>query len=70
MLLQLTIRTPNVVMVFSNKKPDTNQLAIDRWKLLHITDDREEVIKNGDTTCTTQHKIKKKNPIRSRDAKS
>ena len=58
---QLKIRTPNVVMVFSNEGPDTNQLAIDRWKLLYITDDNLEVrqvIKNGNSTCTTKKKRK------------
>ena len=58
---QLKIRTPNVVMVFSNERPDTNQLAIDRWKLLFITDDNLEerqVIKNGNSTCTTKKKKK------------
>ena len=60
---QLKIRTPNVVMVFSNERPDTNQLAIDRWKLLYITDDNLEekkVIKNGNGTCTTEKKNKSK----------
>ena len=60
---QLKIRTPNVVMVFSNEGPDTNQLAIDRWKLLYITDDNLEekkVIKNGNGTCTTEKKNKLK----------
>ena len=58
---RLKIRTPNVVMVFSNERPDTNQLAIDRWKLLYITDDNLEerqVIKNGNSTCTTKKKKK------------
>ena len=58
---QLKIRTPNVVMVFSNEGPDTNQLAIDRWKLLYITDDNLEVrqvIQNGNSTCTTKKKKK------------
>jgi len=58
---QLKIRTPNVVMVFSNEKPNTNQLAMDRWKLLYITDDdleERQVIKNGDSTCTVQKKNK------------
>ena len=71
---QLKIRTPNVVMVFSNEKPDTNQLAMDRWKLLYITDDdleERQVIKNGDTTCTMHStKEKQKLPIKSTDAKS
>ena len=58
---QLKIRTPNVVMVFSNERPNTDQLAIDRWKLLYITDDNIEeiqVIKNGNSTCTTKKKKK------------
>ena len=33
---QLKIRTPNVVMVFSNERPNTDQLALDRWKLLYM----------------------------------
>ena len=60
---QLKIRVPNVVMVFSNERPDTNQLAIDRWKLLYITDDileEKKVIKNGNSTCTTEKKNKSK----------
>ena len=58
---QLKIRTPNVVMVFSNERPNTDQLALDRWKLLYITDDNLEerqVIKNGNSTCTTKKKRK------------
>ena len=58
---QLKIRTPNVVMVFSNERPNTDQLALDRWKLLYITDDNIEeiqVIKNGNSTCTTKKKKK------------
>ena len=50
---QLKIRTPNVVIVFSNERPNTDQLALDRWKLLYITDDNIEerqVIKNGNST--------------------
>ena len=58
---QLKIRTPNVVMVFSNERPNTDQLALDRWKLLYITDDNIEeiqVIKNGNSTCTTKKRKK------------
>ena len=58
---QLKIRTPNVVIVFSNERPNTDQLALDRWKLLYITDDNIEarqVIKNGNSTCTTKKKKK------------
>ena len=48
-------------MVFSNERPNTDQLALDRWKLLYITDDNLEeiqVIKNGNSTCTTKKKKK------------
>ena len=48
---QLKIKTPNVVMVFSNEKPDTKQLAMDRWKLFYIENDslvEKQVVKNGD----------------------
>ena len=58
---QLKIRTPNVVMVFSNERPNTDQLALDRWKLFYITDDNIEarqVLKNGNSTCTTKKKKK------------
>ena len=47
---QLKIKTPNVVMVFSNEKPDTSQLAMDRWKLFYIENDflvEKQVVKNG-----------------------
>ena len=48
---QLKIKTPNVIMVFSNGKPDTKQLAMDRWKLFYIENDalvEKQVVKNGD----------------------
>ena len=48
---QLKIKTPNVVMVFSNEKPDTKQLAMDRWKLFYIENEslvEKQVVKNGD----------------------
>ena len=48
---QLKIKTPNVIMVFSNEKPDTKQLAMDRWKLFYIENDslvEKQVVKNGD----------------------
>ena len=47
---QLKIKTPNIVIVFSNEKPDTSELAIDRWKLFYIENDflvEKQVVKNG-----------------------
>ena len=35
---KLKIKTPNVVMVFSNHFPETKELAIDRWKVFTIED--------------------------------
>ena len=61
---QLKIKTPNVVIVFSNEKPDTKQLAIDRWKLFYIENDsleEKKVVKNGDDSSYIVHKRKKQN---------
>ena len=59
---QLKIKTPNVVMVFSNEKPDTKQLAMDRWKLFYIENDsleEKQVVKNGDYNNSIIPKRKK-----------
>ena len=37
---KLKIKTPNVVMVFSNHFPETEELAVDRWKLFSIVDNQ------------------------------
>ena len=61
---QLKIKTPNVVMVFSNEKPDTKQLAMDRWKLFYIENDslvEKQVVKNGDYNNSIIPKRKKQN---------
>merc|ERR1712215_178802 len=39
---KLKIKTPNVVMVFSNHFPETKELAIDRWKVFYIRDNHLE----------------------------
>ena len=31
--------TPNMVVVFSNEKPDVGQMSKDRWKIFQIRDD-------------------------------
>ena len=59
---QLKIKTPNVVIVFSNEKPDTKQLAMDRWKLFYIENDsleEKQVVKNGDYNNSIIPKRKK-----------
>ena len=61
---QLKIKTPNVVMVFSNEKPDTKQLAMDRWKLFYIENgslEEKQVVKNGDSNNSIIPKRKKQN---------
>ena len=59
---QLKIKTPNVVVVFSNEKPDTKQLAMDRWTLFYIENDslvEKQVVKNGDFNNSIIPKRKK-----------
>jgi hypothetical protein len=49
-------------MVFSNEKPDTKQLAMDRWKLFCIENDsleEKQVVKNGDYNNSIIPKRKK-----------
>ena len=61
---QLKIKIPNVVIVFSNEKPDTKQLAMDRWKLFYIENDflvEKQVVKNGDYNNSIIPKRKKQN---------
>ena len=61
---QLKIKTPNIVIVFSNEKPDTKQLAMDRWKLFYIENEslvEKQVVKNGDYNNSIIPKRKKQN---------
>jgi len=37
--VELKLRTPNIVVVFSNDKPEVNQLAHNRWKIFSIEDE-------------------------------
>ena len=36
---ELKFHTPNIIIVFSNEKPDVNQMSKDRWKIFHIRDE-------------------------------
>ena len=36
---ELKFHTPNIIVVFSNEKPDVGQLSKDRWKIFQIRDD-------------------------------
>ena len=36
---ELKFHTPNVVVVFSNERPEIGQLSKDRWKIFQIRDD-------------------------------
>ena len=35
----LKFHTPNIIVVFSNEKPDVSQMSKDRWKIFHIRDE-------------------------------
>ena len=37
---ELQFKTPNIVIVFSNDRPDIKQLALDRWKIFIIHDNK------------------------------
>ena len=39
MCRQLNFKKPNVLIVFSNRKPDQNKLSKDRWTILKISND-------------------------------
>ena len=41
---ELKIKVPNVVMVFSNNEPNTQELATDRWKVFQIVNGQLEEI--------------------------
>jgi len=36
---ELKFHTPNIIVVFSNEKPDVDQLSKDRWKIFQIRDE-------------------------------
>ena len=44
---ELKFQTPNIVIVFSNEKPDCEKLSKDRWKIFKIIgEDLLDVTKN------------------------
>ena len=63
------LQYPALRHFFSNERPDTDQLAIDRLKLLYITDDNLEE-KQEWKKYLHNTKEKETKPIRSSDAKS
>ena len=59
---KLKIKTPNVVMVFSNYRPQPGELALDRWKVFDIVDDHLEAaipVDNKINHCWITKKKKK-----------
>jgi len=59
---KLKIKTPNVVMVFSNYRPQPGELALDRWKVFDIVDDHLEAaipVDNKINYCWITNKKKK-----------
>ena len=53
---ELKFKTPNVVVVFSNDKPDINQLALDRWLIFSIING--ELVDNTKESSTAKRKTK------------
>ena len=59
---KLKIKTPNIVMVFSNYRPQPGELALDRWKVFDIVDDHLEAaipVDNKINHCWITKKKKK-----------
>ena len=56
---KLKIKTPNVVMVFSNHRPQAGELALDRLKVFNIVDDHLEAATPVDTINNHWGKKKK-----------
>merc|ERR1712082_466323 len=59
---KLKIKTPNVVMVFSNHRPQPGELALNRWKVFDIVDDHLEAaipVDNKINYCWITNKKKK-----------
>ena len=48
---ELRIRTPNVVIVFSNDSPKLKQLATDRWCIFSISDNELKNITSTPSLC-------------------
>ena len=63
--VELKLRTPNIVVVFSNDKPEINQLAHDRWKIFSIEND--DLVEKPPSPSKQKPftPIKKKNPYTS-----
>ena len=47
MCRQLNFKKPNVLIIFSNKEPNTNTLSKDRQTILNISNDLTELIDIG-----------------------
>ena len=58
---KLKIKTPNVVMVFSNHRPQPGELALNRWKVFDIVDDHLEAAIHVDNIINHWGKKKEKN---------
>ena len=56
---ELKFKIPNVVVVFSNDKPDVKQLALDRWLIFSII--------NGDLVDNTKEYLRPKGKLRTMD---
>ena len=56
----LNFKTPNVLIVFANRKPDIEKLSKDRWKILKISKDLSKLT---EITCESSMVKNKKKKI-------
>ena len=61
---ELKFKTPNIVVVFSNDKPDVKQLASDRWKIFSIINEGlvEDLIPKGKKSTSDSNGYERKIP--------
>ena len=61
---ELKFKTPNIVVVFSNDKPDVKQLASDRWKIFSIINGGlvEDLIPKGKKSTSDSNGFERKIP--------
>ena len=65
---KMRFKTPNVIIVFSNKYPDTREFSEDRWMIFKINTMME--LKEVNHSCRVKKKMNKKIAIESDESEN
>ena len=65
---KIRFKTPNVIIVFSNKYPETREFSEDRWMILKINTMME--LKEVTHSCRVNKKMNKKIAIESNESEN